>query len=220
MFTVEDVPVEIFTYSHQQQDLVSFRIISSLLKEKRLAVTIRFPYPNGEFKDAGVNRSDPGKHNTVFVNGTNGGSIKHTLDSTTYYVTMQWKGNAGVTQKQKHEFEIKPITDHVFELSCAFTSRQSKKTLPTFDELRRTANRNGCVSGKVVVPLTLRAARIQKHLNWKEGSSFHNTLLKYNAPVIIRRRKPASPTTAGMENHTLKCIGGMRFILHCGGGLN
>jgi hypothetical protein len=134
MFTVEDVPVEIFTYSHQQHDLVSFRIISSLLKEKRLAVTIRFPYPNGEFKDAGVNRSDPGKHNTVFVNGTNGGSIIHTLDSTTYYVKMQWKGNAGVMQKQKHEFEIKPVTDHVFELSCAFASRQSKKTLPTFDE--------------------------------------------------------------------------------------
>jgi hypothetical protein len=133
-FTVENVPVEVFTYGHQQQDLVSFRIISPLVKEKKICVTVRFPYPNGEFKDAGVNRADAGKHYSVYTNGINGGKIKHTLDSTTYYVTLQWKGKANVLQKQKHEFVVRPDGDNAFEISCAFAAAASKKTLPMFDE--------------------------------------------------------------------------------------
>jgi hypothetical protein len=133
-FTVEDVPVEVFTYGHQQHDLVSFRIISSLVKEKRLAVTLRFPYPNGEFKDAGVNRSDAGKHTSIYTSTINGGKIKHTLDSTTCYLTLQWKGRANIAQKQKHEFAIRPDGGNTFELSCAFSAKASGKPLPMFEE--------------------------------------------------------------------------------------
>lgn len=133
-FTVNGTPVEVFTYCHQQQDLVSFRIVSALLKQNRIAVTIRFPYPNGEFKDAGVDYANGEKHNSIFIRSANGGTFKHTLDSTTYFVRLQWKGNAKVLQQRKHVFLVQPGRENVFELSCAFSPREVKMSLPSFVE--------------------------------------------------------------------------------------
>src|SRR4030095_10956203 len=57
-FTVEGIPVKVITVCHQTQDAVSFRIESALLKENKIAVRFRIPFPNGQWKDVGNNWND------------------------------------------------------------------------------------------------------------------------------------------------------------------
>lgn len=133
-FTVEDIPVEVITYCHQQQDLIAAKLSSPLLKENRLHVRIRFPYPDGEFKDAGVDYRKEEKHASYFLNDANGGTIRRVLDTTQYWLALQWKGKATVRQKQKHDFIILPEASGSFEISCRFSSLNNQRPLPGFDQ--------------------------------------------------------------------------------------
>jgi hypothetical protein len=89
-FSVEGIPVEVFTYCHQTQDLVSCKIISPFLKEKRLRVRIRFPYPTGEFIDVGDNWKNSNKQHSYFNKNTHRGTIQHKIDSTQYWLKLLW----------------------------------------------------------------------------------------------------------------------------------
>src|SRR5690349_11831625 len=61
-FTVENIPVTVTTYAHQEQDAIAVQISSPLLTEKRIALRLHFPYPNGEFKDVGTFEGDSARH--------------------------------------------------------------------------------------------------------------------------------------------------------------
>ena len=133
-FTVENIPVEVFTYGHQQQDVIGVKVISDLLKENRLHLRLHFPYPNGDFKDVGTTYTNINKHSSVFVAGKNGAVIKRVLDSTKYFVALHWKGQAAVQQKQKHDFIVKPGAAGVFEISFKFSSVNVQQSIPSFDQ--------------------------------------------------------------------------------------
>src|SRR5213075_1076163 len=70
-FTVEEVPVKVSTACDQQEDVLAFRIESSLLNEKRISIRIRFPYPTGQFKDVGNNWNSNVAHSSVASPGQN-----------------------------------------------------------------------------------------------------------------------------------------------------
>ncbi|MEN9684497.1 MAG: hypothetical protein RLZZ28_283, partial [Bacteroidota bacterium] len=133
-FSVEGSLVEVFTYCHQQKDIVSVKIISPLLHENRLHLRLRFPYPNGEFKDVGTNYSNAAKHVTAYKKKENGLAIKHVLDATEYYTTLLWKGNASLVEKAQHDFSIRPDTGDSFELSCLFSPDDKRENLPGFEQ--------------------------------------------------------------------------------------
>ena len=133
-FTVENIPVDVITYGHQQQDLVSVKVFSALLKENRLHIRLHFPYPNGDFKDGGTNYNNADKHNSVLVNTKEGAVIKRVLDSTIYFTALHWKGKATVMQKQKHDFIVRPVASDVFEFSCRFSASENKNKIPGFEE--------------------------------------------------------------------------------------
>ncbi|MFM2361293.1 MAG: hypothetical protein RLZZ316_195, partial [Bacteroidota bacterium] len=81
-FTVEDVPVKVTTACHQTQDAVSFKIESALLKENRIQVRLRFPFPNGQWKDIGNDWSNGMKHQSILMPAVNGATLKRVLDTT------------------------------------------------------------------------------------------------------------------------------------------
>src|SRR4026208_1543593 len=61
-FTVEGAPVKITTVCEEHFDAVSFQIESPLLQQNRIQIRVRFPYPNGLWKDIGNNWTDDDKH--------------------------------------------------------------------------------------------------------------------------------------------------------------
>ena len=44
-FTIESIPVNVITYCHQDKDAIAVKVSSPLIKEARIAIRLRFPYP-------------------------------------------------------------------------------------------------------------------------------------------------------------------------------
>lgn len=108
-FTVEAEPVEVFTACDEFQEAVAFRILSPLLNQQRISVRLRFPYPNGQFKDVGNNWGRDEQHqSTALAFRDNGLLIRRTLDSTAYRVNTFWTGSSQWKQAGPHYFLLTP----------------------------------------------------------------------------------------------------------------
>ena len=132
-FSVENIPVDVITYGHQQQDAIAAKITSSLLKDGRLQVRVRFPYPTGQWTDVGNNFSTDGKHKSSVVSKTNSTALlEHRLDTTSYYAALQWVGKAIIKEKATHYFLVTPSAGSSFEFSCLFSGYRKAIAAPSF----------------------------------------------------------------------------------------
>lgn len=133
-FTVEDIPVKVTSIAHQQQDAIAFKIESALLQEKRLQIRIRFPYPNGQFKDVGTNWQEAASHSANYTGGNSDGMIKRVIDTTVYYVALRWSGKTLVQKKTPNYFLLQPGVAGSYELGCRFSPFQKSITVPSFTQ--------------------------------------------------------------------------------------
>ena len=125
-FKAEGQPVEVTTAALQDRDAVLYRVKSPLLKDGRASVSIRFPYPTGKHADDAADWTQPERHTSRIV-GTRAASpaisepsisagkdahtpqeavIEHRLDSTVYYLTLRWQGDAALKEVAPHHFEL------------------------------------------------------------------------------------------------------------------
>lgn len=142
-FTVEGVPVKVTTASHQQQDIVAFRIESPLLHTNRIAVRVRFPYPNAQFKDGGDNFKNDEKHTSVLMQSATETTIKRVLDTTVYYTSLKWNGTASIKKQAEHYFLIQPKSSNgYFELTCKFSQVISKGFAALFAAVKENSEQN------------------------------------------------------------------------------
>ncbi len=129
-FSIEGESVEVMTACDDLQEAVSFRIKSHLLNLHRLNVRLRFPYPNGQFKDVGNNWGSDEAHQSVPMALENHGLlVKRKLDSTNYRVSAYWTGRASWKQAGPHYFLVKPemVKDDSWGLTvnfCQLTKRE------------------------------------------------------------------------------------------------
>ena len=130
-FTEEGSVVEVSTFCHQDHDMIAVAIHSPLIKEGRLKIYIRFPYPTGDWTDVGTNYQKEGEHfSSILKNNDHEATIIHQLDSTKYFVGINYS-NATVTKKGPHYFLISPsINSGSFEFNCRFSTQQN---LPRVD---------------------------------------------------------------------------------------
>ena len=133
-FTLEGVPVEVITIGHQDLDLISASVSSPLIAAGRLKVSIRYPYPTGEWADVGNNWASAEKHRSTLLNQTsNTGEIKHEVDSATYFTSISWKGVAKLAEKKQHYFTLTPDRSvKVFSFSCLFAEHHAQTVIPSF----------------------------------------------------------------------------------------
>ncbi len=124
-FTVGNMPVHVTTYAHQQADAIGVKVISPLLKEGRLLIRIRFPYPTGNWADMGNEYKNDDKHSSGFSKSNTGFIFNHQLDSTQYFVSINCN-NANVVEKQKHYFSIAATSSDSFQCSFQFASKQNE----------------------------------------------------------------------------------------------
>lgn len=133
-FSVEGVPVRVITEVHQDMDLVAVKVKSDLLKNGRLKVRLRFPFPTNAFADFGDNWKNTDKHTSGIISSTGESAVLyHKLDTTTYYVDFGWKGKAGLQKSAVHSFELKPASGNdEFEFTCLFSPRKPASAPPDF----------------------------------------------------------------------------------------
>lgn len=136
-FTVESVPVDVITYCHQHDDVIAVKINSPLLKEGKLSIRLRLPYPTADWKDAGNNWNDADKHQSSLSQPSfHSAIIRHQLDTTVYSLCLNWKGEAYIKQKQDHYFIVKPSNTNEFEFSCRFSPDIKKIDIPSFTQTK------------------------------------------------------------------------------------
>jgi hypothetical protein len=122
-FTVENIAVKVTTCASQENDGIAFKIESSLMKEGRILVRVRLPYPSGQFKDEGTNYADDGKHTSSYktLQG-NKGIIQHDLDDTHYAIYTCYNTAVNIIKPSAHYYQFKPTKNSgAFEFSALFT---------------------------------------------------------------------------------------------------
>lgn len=137
-FTIEGTPVDVSTFCHQEQDIISVSVQSRLIKEERLRISLILPYPTGEWSDVGTNYKNKDKHvSAIESNGANAALIRHKLDTTEYYIGFNYANKAMIKQSEPHHFFIVPSKENVaFEFSCSFSTKKFTKRLPNYAETK------------------------------------------------------------------------------------
>ena len=140
-FTVDDVSVNVTTVCHALNDAIAVRIKSTLLRNARLRIFIRFPYPTGEWADVGNNWTNDEMHITDLTGSSKSTVIRRKIDSSEYFLNLLWRnGHPTLNKKSDHHIELIPDNrGDVFELTTQFTSTFQPQTVPGFDETQKAS---------------------------------------------------------------------------------
>ena len=138
-FTFENIPVKVITCAHADKDVISVRVTSRLIKEHRLKITIRFPYPTNAFADMGTNYSHQASHQTLLEQpSANTALFTHKLDGYAYNVAANWSGKATVSKIEEHYYSISPGDADTFEASVNF-SQTVPGNVPAFADVQKSS---------------------------------------------------------------------------------
>lgn len=114
-FTLEDIPVDVSTFAHPDDDVIAVNIHSPLIAQNRLKIRIRLPYPTNAFADDGDNWTHEDKHRSILIDST---TIRHDLGTTHYFITT----TAALHEFKPHYFLVDPPPQaDSFSLACRFS---------------------------------------------------------------------------------------------------
>ncbi|MDE5794075.1 MAG: hypothetical protein K2I08_05100, partial [Muribaculaceae bacterium] len=89
--------------------------------EGRHSISLRLPYPTGNHSDDACDWEADSLHLTEIVLSEPGKAIvKHTLDSTSYFITLNWEGKTEATLEKANEVIISPDEDK-WSITAQFT---------------------------------------------------------------------------------------------------
>ena len=135
-YRVDEDTVTVELYAHQEDDMVSARVTSSLIAKGQLKISFRFPYGHECHTCAAYDWNAPEKHRSEIISSTeNKAIVKRTLDTTTYHAEIGWTTRADFRETERtHHFELTPSEK---EKSIAFSIRYSandrNSALPDFN---------------------------------------------------------------------------------------
>ncbi len=135
-FTLQNDRVSVKTCCHQEMDVLAVSIRSRLIKQGKIGITLRFPYPTGNHTDSGCDWSLPGKHTTAISHSSSHQAVIHrVIDTTAYDIVVSWPGAAHMVMTGPHEASLIPDgkSPH-FYFSCLFTPEYSGQAIPDFME--------------------------------------------------------------------------------------
>ena len=123
-FRVDGELVETSTSCDPDADLLGFRVRSPLLRQGRLKILFRFPYPNGQFKDVGDHFGAADRHQTSLKGRDRHFSITHSLDTTSYQVQVASRSGMRMQEASMHRFTAEPsVASDEWIVNVAFTRR-------------------------------------------------------------------------------------------------
>lgn len=122
-FALQGHCVKVVTTCHPDIDAIGVEVTSDLIKEGRLAVFFKFPYPNTNQFDYYVgDYNHPARHSSEVDVKKEKATICRTMDDLSYDVDIRWKGKAQFVCKTEdpHSMLLNPHSEH-FSFTCAFT---------------------------------------------------------------------------------------------------
>ena len=160
-FQADGQQVDVTTAALQNKDGVLYRIKSPLLKDGRATILVRMPYPTGKHADAATDLNKPSLHQSrIILNDMQSAIIEHTIDSTRYYLKLNWMGHASFERKGEHDFVI-TTSDDVLALKAEYSQSKPYKT---------DANQNYIPEPALVFDQELRSVLKAWNRWWQEGA--------------------------------------------------
>lgn len=135
VFTFDNEIVEVTTYAHPQQDAIATRIKSPLIAKNQLKLRLKFPYPTGKHSDNASDWTQPDKHQTLLAGqDTHSATLRRILDTTNYYIQLNWEGNARFVEKENHYWLIEPTAqEETLEVTCLF-NQTGNSEIPDYSQ--------------------------------------------------------------------------------------
>lgn len=142
-FMAGDASAQVATTCSPSADMVSARIVSPMLSSGRMKVNLRFPYPSGGHSDDASDWNSPQKHTTeISDQGTNYAIFKRKIDSTEYFVRLQWDGEAKLEKKGDHYFVLSTTTGDNLSVSCLYAEQMPEAPLDNYAAVSTEAKNN------------------------------------------------------------------------------
>lgn len=134
-YEIEGVPVKVELYGHPEDDQISVQINSPLLAQDRMKVRFRFPYGNDCHVCPGYNWQQPEAHQSeIIANEANRVLLERTLDTTHYYVQVDWEDVGEFTEQEAHHFNLSAGEEQeTLAFSVRFSAVESNGALDNFE---------------------------------------------------------------------------------------
>lgn len=132
-FKLEGAEIKVFTAAHQEQDQIAVKVQSPLVKEGRVNIYIRYPYPTAKFLDEGTNWLDTAQHQTkIEALSARVASISHQLQGAIYYTDLVFTEGNLMNGKEAHYFVFKPNKQkEEMEFSANFSQKRNEEETAT-----------------------------------------------------------------------------------------
>lgn len=108
-FSALGKPVMVKTACMPCEDAMIYSINSHLLSSGKVSVCLSLPYPSGKHADAATDWGNEDKHASRIIKRTGKSALlEHIIDSTRYYVLIQWEGSAKLVHESTHSYALIP----------------------------------------------------------------------------------------------------------------
>ena len=132
-FKADGVAVDVTTGVHPSKDALYARIQSNLFRDRRATVSLRFSYPTGKHSDDANDWRKPERHQSVIIaQDEHSAVIERILDSTKYFVLLQWEGQANLQECDRHHFELS-TADNVLTFSAEYFPESPQAPYSSFE---------------------------------------------------------------------------------------
>jgi len=106
-FRLDQEPVDVETLCHPNLDLLAVRVVSPLLRQGRIGIEVRFPYPSSGPTAADWTR--PEAHQSrLGRTGARAAGIERRLEDGSYEVALRWSPAGLFSSLAKHKFLLAP----------------------------------------------------------------------------------------------------------------
>lgn len=114
-YKVKGQTVDVTTAALADCSALIFNVNTKLFRKGEATLALQFPYVTGKHADAATDWKNMDKHTTKVVSkGSSFVIIEHSLDATTYYAKMSWKGSAKfIDVPALHTYCLVPSTDNI-----------------------------------------------------------------------------------------------------------
>ena len=170
-FEVENEKIEVLTFCHPEKDLIGIEINSERLKTGLVGLKLKFPYPTGLHVDGASDWENSEKHHSEIIQqNQNRAVFKHTIDTTVYFIHLNWEGDADLVKKENHYFVLQPGNQTTsLKINVEFSSKNNFSNATEKENVKLVNTEKWKEFWETGEQLTFQELRIHVLLKLKDG---------------------------------------------------
>lgn len=153
MYEAEESQVETYTLCSPDEDRITALVLTNLFQTGQASLTFRYSYPSSRHSDDGNDWEKESAHTTTIIeSGPRYAILQRKIDSTQYYVRIDWEGEARLSQRSAHCFTLS-TEGNAIAFSCTYSMTRDIKPAPAYKRaigMTETAWRNYWNQGGIV----------------------------------------------------------------------